>query len=410
MPLRSLLRHAGLAAGLLALALASAASPAPAAAPAQVRVDDGVHARVRETINRAAPTLLKVYGALLGVEPPGAPVFFVTWSERTQPGRDVQADVAPGPVIRLALSGQAWSEPDAAALAAFVETLAHELAHVWNDSVYRTQPRGIPWLTEGNAELLGAASLMHAGLATPTETARRVNAAMNRCFALSGSSAWSAIASNASGQVPHKCGMAIQYVALALAQRRDPSMDAFGFWRGFWKAHPVYTETALVDYARAAGWTEAADFLAGVLGDRTTALDRHLVRGVQAAFGIELPRASPTQVASQAILVLMVADCGGMYGFWTNRDHVHLEDLPGCKSLKGAPKIRDLAGRDLLREPAAAIDAAKAACARDQTLRLRTVDGQDLAMPCTPATAGALPVDTRLSNLEPLRAARVLVR
>jgi hypothetical protein len=410
---RNLLRPFGRAVVLLTLALALASGAVLAQArelTPRIMVDDGVHAKVRDALERATPILLKVYAALLDVEPSGTPVVSVAWSKRTDAGRSFQADVAPGPVIRFSLSGQAWSEPDSEAVAGLLETLAHELAHMWNSSAYRSEPRANPWLAEGNAELLGAAALLRGGLATPGDTAWRINTAVNGCFGLAGSSAWHAIASTADGLLPSRCGMAIQYVALALAQRRDPALDAFGFWRGFWKAHPVYSEKALVDYARASGWTEAAAFLDDVLGTGPTALDRHLVRGLQLALGLELPRTPRAQFGSQAMRALMTADCNGMYGFWAHNDHFQLEDLPGCKSLKGAPKIGDLAGHDLLREPAQAIDAAKAACARGQPLRLRTLDGRDLAMPCTAAIAGMLPVDPRQSNLEPLRAARVLVR
>jgi hypothetical protein len=106
----------------------------------------------------------------------------------------------------------------------------------------------------------------------------------------------------------------------------------------------------------------------------------------------------------------MLHDCGGRVGFWTNNDHLFTDELPGCKFFKAGWKIRYMAGRDLLREPHEAVRDAKAACVREKTLVLRTLDGREFAMPCDDAVSAVLPSDLRVANLQPLRVARVLLR
>lgn len=307
----------------------------------------------------------------------------------------------------MVLSGRVWADPPPDAVAALHEALAHEIARLWSSSIYRPDSDVASWVTEGNAQLLGTAALLRLGLATPDDAARRVNVALNTCFAFGGGRPG---AGRDSPGTSKPCGLAIHFVLVALVQRHDPALDAFAFWRAFWKAHPRYGARSIADHVAATAPGDAADFAASVLAGSSVSLDASLVRGIRAALGIELPKPPAHVYASQALTNLMQNDCGGRAGFWTNNDHLFTDELAGCAFFRGGWKVRYMAGRDLMREPLEAVRGAKAACARDRTLVFRTLDEREFTMPCDEAIAAALPSDLRVANLQPLRVARVLLR
>jgi hypothetical protein len=396
--------------GFILAALLAMSPSAFAQARDAVRIEEGVSAKVRDALNRAVPNLLRLYAALLDGEPRGAPAVSVVWRNRADAQRSVQAGRDAGDGVGITLSGRDWADPAPEAIASLLEATAHELAHIWNASIYRADSDLPAWVTQGNSELLGTAALLRLGLATPGETARRVNVALNTCFAFAGGGGRAAVSGREPEAISNACGLAIQFVLVALAQRRDPSVDAFAFWRGLWKAHPRYGMGSIAEHVAATFPGDAAQFLASVGEGSSVPLDASLVGGIRSALGIELPTAPPEVYASQVLNNLMLHDCGGRAGFWTNNDHLFTDELPGCKFFKAGWKIRYMAGRDLLREPLEAVRDAKAACARDKSLMFRTLDGREFPMPCDDAVAAVLPSDLRVANLPPLRVARVLSR
>ena len=325
---------------VLAMALPARAEPAPA--------------QVREAVDHSVPPLTKLFSGLLGAGPETPPEFSVDWEKGGDAGARVRAERTGPARVRIVVSGDEWSNPPPQALGLLHESVASEMARLWKPS------------PEGAAELLGTAALLRLGLATPESTARRVNAALNNCFAFAGSA----------------CLMPIQFVQVASAQRRDPAVDAFGYFRSGDAAMPA----------------------------RTGFLDAFVVDGVRDALGVELPKPPPQVYASQVLNNLMRHDCGGRFGFWTNNDHLFTDEVPGCTFFRGGWKLRYLAGRDLLAQPQEAVRAAKAACARDKALAFRTLDEREFTMPCDGSVAAVLPSDLRVANLPSLRIARVLVR
>jgi hypothetical protein len=327
-PMRSVL------CAVLAMALPALAEPAPP--------------KVRAAVDRAVPALAKVFSTLLGTEPEAPPEISVDWEKGSDSLVRVRAERTGPGGVRIVVSGEEWSDPQPQALGLLRESLAREMARLWKPS------------PEGAAELLGRAALLRLGLADPEETGRSVNAALNACFAFAGTA----------------CRMPIEFVRVALAQRRDASIDAFGYYK------------------------------AGILPGTDVAV----VDGIRDALGVELPKPPAHVYASQVLNNLMRHDCGGRFGFWTNNDHLLTEELPACKFFRGGWKLRYMAGRDLLAQPQETVRAAKIACVLDNAVRFRTLDDREFVMPCDAAVAALLPADLRVANLPSLRIARVLVR
>jgi hypothetical protein len=396
----------GLAAALPLIVLSLMA---PAQAAEAVRVEEGIAPQLRDTVERAATELLRLYESLLDVAPYAVPGLSVAWENRGDEERRVRVAREADGAIRVSLSGKDWADPPPEALAALAAAMASELARVWSSSIYRPDADVPAWVVDGNAELLGTAALLRLGLATPADAARRVNVALNTCFALAGGLPWNEVARAPSADVSRACGLAIHFVLVALAQRRDPAIDAFAFWRALWKAHPRYGARSIAEYAAPRMPDDAADFVPNVAGRSPAAVDASLARGIRSALGLELPRPPPEIYASHVLRSLMQHDCAAA-GFWTNNDHLFTDALPGCRFFKGGWKIRYMAGRDLLREPAEAVREAKAACAREARIALRTLDEREFQMPCDAAVARVLPSDLRVANLPALRVARVLLK
>jgi hypothetical protein len=371
--------------------------------------EDTVPAAYRQALARTAPLLVDGYAALLQAPLERKPEFSLSWSERAAPGRGVRAAVGAARVD-FTLSGEGWATPSAEAMSAFVGGVAHELAHLWNAGVFRARPEEPSLLTEGNAELLAGAALLRLHIEGAEQSARRVNVAFNRCFVASAGRAWSALPRRDAGDVPASCGLAVQVVTLALAQQRDPALDAFSLWRGYWKRHPRYGAATFIEHLRSLRAEEAATFFASALQDAAQPLDRALVNGIERALGVQLPRAPAPQYAAQALANLMQLDCGGAWGLWTNEDHFFTDEVAGCAFFKGGWKLRYMAGVDLLRDPVQAVAKASQSCSASRTIVFRTLDAVEMSMPCDASVQAVLPTDLRVANLPPLRVARMLLK
>jgi hypothetical protein len=369
--------------------------PATAQSAGDVRFEQGIPAKVRDAVSRAVPGLLRVYASLLDAEPYTRPALSVTWEAREEDGWKAERAADAGAASRVRLSGKDWADPPPAALAALLEAVASELARVWSTSIHRPDPDVPAWVIEGNSRLLAIAALLRLGLASPGDTARRMNIALNTCFAQPGHDA---------------CELAIHFALVALAQRRDPALDAFAFWRDLWKAYPRYGVRSIAEFARERMPQDAARFVPDAFGPSSRSLDATVLHAVRSAFEVDLPAPPPDVYASHILGGLMRLDCSGKMAFWTNNDHLYTDDVPGCKFFRGGWKLRRMAGRDLLREPRQAALAARATCTGEGKLVFGTLDGEEHAMPCDAAIAARLPNDLRVANLAPLRVARVLSR
>ena len=362
---------------------------------ARVLVDDGVAPELRATMIDLAPRFIKVYSDRTGSKLDGEPTFYLTWAARARPGRSFQADVVPGAVVRFTVIGEGWGEVSPEALAAFAETVAHELAHLWNAGIFHPADWAAPWLSEGGAELFGVAARAAIGQLDARALNERVSAALTECALLAGSRAWVRIPERDRGRIPYLCGMSIQLAVLAVARKQDSSMDAFALWRDVWRDAPRYYEADFTQYLARHGDARAADLLQRMLIDP----DLPLIDALKSLFdmaGVQLRKRSGLQpslvpvIGGKALAALMGPDCGGSYGFYRQQDHYRVGGVTGCKAFRTGMKIRFTEGQDLYSKPAAAIAAAHAACSERRSARITTLDGEEFAVACDDTTLSKL--------------------
>lgn len=235
-------------------------------------LEDGLNSVIADTIAESIPALLAVYTRELGTAAP-KPSVYIAWINRTDAGGNFQADVVPGGVIRIGLSGARWGDATVNDFGTLRSLIAHEFAHLWNSNTFVSIDESNAWLHEGNAELLSIAAELKLGYITRAGAALRVERAIAACFDAADSKAWAMIDRRNVGRVPYVCGLAIQLAFLAATHQRDTTVHAFSFWRMFWQAYPRYTEADLVAFVSANRSPALADTTNRLLTDQTLTLE-----------------------------------------------------------------------------------------------------------------------------------------
>lgn len=379
---------------------------------ARIFIDAEVPPALRAMLLQLAPKLMRIYQERLGVAYRQRPAFYLTWGDRERQARGWQADVVPGE-IRFTVSGRSWGEAGPDDIAPFRETVAHELAHLWNADVFAPKPWAAPWLSEGSAEFLSIAALLDASAIASSSAAERIQNATAECLITAGSRAWAAMRERDSGRVPYICGLAIQFAVVAAARRSDDATDAFSYWRAVWRERPKYYEAALAQHALAIGDAE----LAGIIQAMMTRSDMPLADALRQLYGLgglatqtshTLPAAILSHAGGRVIAALMSGDCEGSYGFWTEADHYFVDKI-SCNGFKPGMQVAFAAGHDLFVEPIQAAREARVACAQNRRIPVRTRDGIAFDVGCGPGTATMLPGNVASLKFDPRQVRRVLI-
>ena len=386
-------------------------------APAvEVLVDDGVNESLRAALLQMAPALVEIYSDRLGKGFPNKPTLHLNWIARERAIRNFQADVVPGGVIRLSLSGQGWGAPDAAAMASFQATTAHELAHLWNATVFRSAPSAASWLPEGGAELLSLSALLSAGLVDGPAAGKRIADALDDCVVRAGMRAWVSIHERQSGRIPYTCGLALHFGIAAAAHRHDPAVDAFGLWRAIWREDPLYFEASPARYFQRSGRASLVALLTRIFTDKEYPLVeglRELYRegGLGSEEGADIPPSMKSAAAGSVLAGIMGSACKGSFGFRSLAGHFMVDQMPsnGCEPFQQGMKLGPTAGVDPWKDPIAAAAAVRAACAADAVVRIQLLEGGEITVPCKePLELARMPGPWFAARLEAERVSAVL--
>lgn len=97
---------------------------------------------------------------------------------------------------------------------------------------------------------------------------------------------------------------------------------------------------------------------------------------------------------------LMRLDCAGAVEFFTYPEYLQVNNIKGCKSFAPGMKVRTVQGADILRNPAAAVSAIRAACDKSKPIDIETRDGPVLSLLCGPADLSILPTEFQPIRVE----------
>jgi hypothetical protein len=358
--------------------------------------DDGVPPALTEVVSADAARLIELFAKALTAPLATKPTLYLEWSGRELAGRDLQADVVPGQVIRFGLNGGGWNSPSPSDADQLRAVLAHEIAHFWNHGVYQPNEDDGPWLHEGNAELMSTAALLKLGLIDPAVAAERLNKAFNTCLMAAGESAWTVLDGRSRGQLPYACGMALEFALTAMAQREHPDIDVFEVWRRFWSRGAQYGVQSLTDALEAQGDSRGAAMLRDLLQESTQPLRGGLLAvlshaGLVVPEGGKLSQVESMQLARNLVSALMQIDCAGQISFHTLEDHFLIDELDTCGVLRGGMKLHAVGAVNLFEDAKGALTSARERCKSGEPITLQLLDTSEVLLKCDAQAASQLP-------------------
>jgi hypothetical protein len=278
-------------------------------------------------------------------------------------------------MIHLSLRGLRLDVADENLSRLLTNMVIHEMVHLWNGHRWASGAAAQqPWLHEGSAEYL-AARLWRA----PEDLRDTATARLNACLDRRDRRPMDGSAGPVAGQAPYDCGFVIQLFAEAAA-RTAGGGDIFDLWKAVF-AKAVQREYSPQQFLAAAsaqgpGFADLADTM---LGNAESIDHVRLLTGMR-RIGIEAVE-QPTTSAWRAAGIMSVLDsvCSGSRGFTTAADRLILDTGDRCGAvLAGDPEIVSVNGVDLLRAPARAHEAIRAACAAGDALIFTKPDGTQL--------------------------------
>jgi hypothetical protein len=332
---------------------------------------------IRREIRQVSTRAISYFAAKLHQPLPGKALFLISHDLTPASKFWIQGDVTDGSVAGFQIVGARWKSKTTVTQQDITEIVAHEVAHFWNGSSFRSLETSAPWLHEGSANYfsyLFANSNMQTGADTPVN-------AVNICIRGLGSNSV-----NSTQNYPaYECGEAVQWFT-DLGQRKS-GRDIFALWRSLFaiaKANGgFYSSTMFRKLAEQD--TSVSELLKLVFEpgpvERWNQLPEKL-----APFGVNVQRQSPSpeEWRGAAVAHVLAGQCDGGYGFWTNEKSLKLDTGERCGPLSGDPEVDAVNGHDLLNDAKGVYDAIEVACKTGEPISFsrRNVDQKWIAR-CT---------------------------
>ena len=336
----------------------------------------------------AAPVVEAVKAAWLGytsaaqVSPPGAALVLIA-----APARGAHAgfhgDRSDGRMLRLSFEAP-YPPPSGADLEEWRHFAAHEVAHLWNHGVFKSDPQR-PWLHEGDAEWASLNLLHDARLLSDAAFEASLESALNTCLLVRGERpAWSMPPGRA-GDDPYACGIALQLLGWLELRRRDPSALDTPLAR--WGAlHREFPDLGPVRFATFFDRDKPGLMRELLLDDRTPFASTYR-KDLATLMLFQSPAGEPAGAllrqgfASQLAARLMRADCGRL-GYTPTDEGLVLDADLKCQALPAGAFVLSVAGEPIAARPRAAWAAAVRQCADGGRIQVGLRGGATVAVAC----------------------------
>lgn len=216
--------------------------------------DQTAPAWISDEVSTFAPAIGAALQSLLQRALPTKPNIFVAMGDLSEAGRlNYSGDALPGQ-YQMTLTGGAWRESSAQALAVLRQATAHEAAHLWQAAT-RPKSASVPdWIHEGGADALAAEAMLKAGYWTAEEAQSAENEARSRCSASLERLSLQRAENDERWDAVYACGHILNVAAAGEA-------GVSAFWREFVRrtAAEGYDEAAFLALAGELAGEETAD-------------------------------------------------------------------------------------------------------------------------------------------------------
>ena len=332
---------------------------------------DSVPRWLADAISEEAVTALATYQEALG-RAVDAPALIVT---DDAPGpMPLHADVTDNAIVFLRFHGPTWAEPDAGRAREIARLVRHEIFHLWNRS---PRPGTPPWLHEGGAEYAAIVAAVQSKVLSEEQGVEQVSFHLARCRRALGERSMTEL--ERGGPAVYHCGVTLQWLADLQARRESGgARSTFSLWSEL-LARADGGGYSVEDFRARAGSLVAQLFDQAPGAGRWARLSRALE-----GYGVVVShRAQAGELRAALVQHLLAQHCGDQpRGFWTHDRSVRLDTGSRCGLLSGDPEITAVEGHEVIRDAAAAFEAAARRCRAARPVRLRRATGGDLAVPC----------------------------
>jgi hypothetical protein len=366
--------------------------------------DPALPPAVGNAVADAARAAWKAYAAGARVMPTESVAIVMLRATRTENGfTEYHGDRTEGGMLRLSFIDPPAS-PDAAQVARWGGFVAHEIAHLWNAGVFRSD-HAEPWLHEGDADWASLLALHEAGLVTDAMLAGRLDEAINTCLATRGNrpavkfpKSWEAQRDD-----PYACGLSLQLLGWTQMRLRDPASTASALdrWGELHRAAPMMDAAGFATFFDGGGAPHMRDLL---LGDATPFASTY-VRELERALPVEPilgeladPRLRE-RVSRRLGGLVVYSDCdAGGFSTLIEAGQIEIDPASHCASLPPGAHITRIAGEPAMARPQAAWQALRRACAQGTRVDIGFSDHAAMSLPCPkdvpePPPAIRLPAD-----------------
>jgi hypothetical protein len=381
------------------------------------------------TLVSTTRSVVDAYARASGLRPDG-PVGVVMIASASTPDRAYRyhGDRNEGRMLRLSFRNvpATLSAHDVAGVQHFV---AHEVAHLWNHGVWRSD-MAQPWLHEGDAEWTSWTTLARLGALPPGTLQVQLETAVDTCLVARGEAPAATMKADwASRDDPYACGFALQL--LAWTRRPSGDGDPLAGWAALHREYPDLTVAQFAAYADAghastaspapaptanaksrgkpanAATRPAATRAANDGPTMTTLLqdprapfaDTYLAALAARVPQLQLSDSEPEAAALRRALAarlfaaLSIEDCNGT-DFTVRDDDIVLGHDLACRHLPAGRRVEGIAGQPLLAHPMGAWRAAAQDCALHAEVEVSFADARPEKVACP-----ALPPVPRLVRL-----------
>lgn len=303
-------------------------------------------------------------------------------SRVTGPGR-ARPDGDAADVMRLAFVN--WPlEPDAETERTMTLFVSHEISHRFQMRDATDVYADARLIHEGGGEFLRWLMAVRKGWLTHAQAAEDLNTALGECLLYARQSSWGNLTADQrrGGQLDYRCGLAVYVYGLAAKQGKVGPFERFdGFYEQLRLAQAIKPDFA---HALECGDESAckSQWLPRLLGKQESMLTvwGDFFRQTEFAHPVVANQQQNNAMVNQAIQALMIEDCGSSSVF-PQADKISIDDVNGCKMLRGGMSITKVENLPLFNHPDT-LSATITACKQRSQVSLTMESGLQLDLPC----------------------------